>query len=694
MEPRLAALLGAADAPSGDRDELFGAWRTFFERISDQDTVLLVFEDLHWADDSLLDFIDHLLEWSRDHPIIVVGLARPDLLERRPGWGSGHRAASLVHLEPLSADAIGDLLRGLVPGLPEPVLRQTVDRAEGVPLYAVETVRMLLDEGRLTLEGERYRLTEPDAPVAIPPSLQALVAARLDALAPTDRSLVQDAAVLGKSFTTLALATVSGHQPATLEELLGRLVRKEFLALERGRASGERGRYRFVQGLLREVAYSTLSRRDRRERHLAAAHYYESLGDDELAGVVANHYLDAYRAAPEGPEGEATAEQASVGLRVAVERSVSLHANVAALAFIEQALPVTRQPAERAHLLEVAIEPAWGLGRVEVGEHYAREAIDWYISEGRREDARRTTAILAAMLVHRDRGDDIRALIEPILGEPDFETDPSAARLLNELARAHMLKEQSAKALELLERGLTIAERQVQEFEIAELFATKAWALSAMQRRLEGVVLAEGSVSIAERIGASATEARARMNLSDFLLGMDPARAFEVAGRGLVLSRRTGHAERAGALAGNHGYAALLIGAWDEPLANLAEIEGAERLSPWARGASLGPAVVVQAFRGARRPGPRRGDARDVRRHRVAAGAVDRSGPVGHVRVRLGAPRRCGRPSAGIAGGGCLRRRVDDRGQHGGACRHLAAGSARRWRSSPNSCASFGGLAR
>ena len=88
------------------------------------------------------------------------------------------------------------------------------------------------------------------------------------------------------------------------------------------------------------------------------------------------------------------------------------------------------------------------------------------------------------------------------------------------------------------------------------------------------------------------------MNLSDLLLGMDPARAFEVAGRGLQLSRRTGHAERAGALAATSGYAALLIGAWDEPLANLAEIEGAERLSPWARGATLGPAVVVQAFRG------------------------------------------------------------------------------------------------
>jgi hypothetical protein len=598
VEPRLAALLGIAETPAGDREELFAAWRTFFERIADHGTVVLIFEDLHWADDGLLDFIDHLLDWSRDQPIFVIGLARPDLLERRPGWGSGHRAASTVHLEPLSDDAMGDMLRGLVPGLPEPVLRQTVERAEGVPLYAVETVRMLIDEGRLTLEGERYRLRDAAAPVAIPATLQALVTARLDSLASDERALLQDAAVLGKSFTTSALAAVSRLEAGVLDDLLRRLVQKEIVTIERRRVGAERGRHEFVQGLLREVAYSMLSRRDRRDRHIAAARHYESLADEELAGVVASHYLDAYRSEPEGPEAAATADQASVALRVAVERSVSLHANAAALAFVEQAIQVTREPSDRARLMVLAIEPAWAIGRQDLGERYAREAIAWYESEGRRVEAHSATATLSSMLVHLDRGEDIRALIEPILDEPDFERDPSAPRLLNELARAHMLDDRAEEALDLLERGLSIAERQVLELDVAELFATKAWVLGSHARFLEGVLLAEGSVRIAERIGASSTEARARLNLSDSLMLQEPARSMEVAGKGMQLSRRVGHAERAGALAGNLGYAALLVGAWDVPLANLAEMQETGGSSAWSRSGILGPAIVVQAFRG------------------------------------------------------------------------------------------------
>ena len=307
------------------------------------------------------------------------------------------------------------------------------------------------------------------------------------------------------------------------------------------------------------------------------------LGDDELAGVVANHFLDAFRSAPEGPEGEATAERAAVALRDAAERSVALHANAAALGFIEQALVVTRQPADRAGLMVLAIDPAWGLGRQDLGERYAREAIDWFTSAGDRVQARRAIAILSAMLVHLDRSEAIRSLVEPILDEPDFEADPSAPRLLNELARAYMLEEQPAQALALLERGLTIAEGQVLEHDIAELFATKAWTVAIVDRHFEAVMLAEGSIRIAERIGASLTESRARLNLSDFLMAQEPARSYEVATKGVQLSLRIGHAERAGALAGNQGYAALLIGAWETPVADtlgIRQLEGALSLVP------------------------------------------------------------------------------------------------------------------
>src|SRR5439155_10719079 len=117
MEPRLAHLLGLEDRPTGEREELFSAWRTFFERTSERGTTVLVFEDLQWADTGLLDFIESMLEWSRNHPILIVALSRPDLVDRRPGWGAGQRSFTSLRLEPLPDDAIADLVRRLVRGV-------------------------------------------------------------------------------------------------------------------------------------------------------------------------------------------------------------------------------------------------------------------------------------------------------------------------------------------------------------------------------------------------------------------------------------------------------------------------------------------------------------------------------------------------------------------------------------------------
>ena len=149
VEPRLAQLLGLGDHETRERQELFGAWRLFFERLAETYPTVLAFEDMQWADSSLLDFIEYLLESSRSHPIFVVTLARPELAERRPTWGAGHRNFSSIYLEPLSESAMQELLGGLVPGLPATLRDQILARAEGIPLYAVETVRMLLDRGLL-----------------------------------------------------------------------------------------------------------------------------------------------------------------------------------------------------------------------------------------------------------------------------------------------------------------------------------------------------------------------------------------------------------------------------------------------------------------------------------------------------------------------------------------------------------------
>ena len=212
VEPRVAQLLGLAEQEARDRQDLFAAWRLFFERLADVYPTVLAFEDMQWADESLLDFVEYLLEWSRNSPLYVITLARPELLERRTNWGAGQRNFSSLYLEPLPAEAMEALLVGLVPGLPASLREQILARAEGVPLYAVETVRMLLDRGLLVQEGPVYLPVGEIGSLEVPETLHALIAARLDGLAAEERRVLQDAAVLGKTFTRDALAALAGPQ--------------------------------------------------------------------------------------------------------------------------------------------------------------------------------------------------------------------------------------------------------------------------------------------------------------------------------------------------------------------------------------------------------------------------------------------------------------------------------------------------
>ncbi|HEY7941086.1 MAG TPA: adenylate/guanylate cyclase domain-containing protein, partial [Candidatus Limnocylindrales bacterium] len=345
VEAALLTLLGV-DAGAAS-EELFAAWRTFFERLAASAPVVLVFEDFHFADSGLLDFVDHLLEWGRNAPIYVLTLARPDLVDKRPEWGAGKRNFVALALDPLSPQAMRELLAGLVPGLPETAADAIVARADGIPLYAVETVRMLLARGLLAVVDGTYRPTGDLTKLDVPETLVALIASRLDALPAEERALIADAAVLGQSFTSEGLAAVSGASTGSLELRLRALVRRELLRLEANPRSPEHGNYSFVQALIREVAYGTLARPERKARHLAAARWFEALGDDELAGALAGHYVAALRNSPEGPEADALATQARLTLRGAADRAGSLGSHAQELGFLEQALELAVDPADR-----------------------------------------------------------------------------------------------------------------------------------------------------------------------------------------------------------------------------------------------------------------------------------------------------------------------------------------------------------
>ena len=577
IEPRLRQLLGLVEASEAeerpDRESLFAAWRVFFERIAEKGVVILVFEDLQWADDGLLDFIDHVLEWTRDRPIYVIGLTRPELLDRRSDWGAGRRNFTSLVLEPLTTDEMRELLAGLVPGLPDGVVARILERAEGIPLYAVETVRMLLADGLLAVEGGVARPTGDLAELSVPPSLHALIASRLDGLEAGDRSLLQAASVIGKTFSVEAVAAVSGLGPDEVATHLRGLVRREMLSQEVDPRSPERGQYGFVQGVVREVAYGTLAKADRRRLHLAAARYFETLDDEGIAGALAEHYVAAYRAQPEGPEGEAVAAQARVALRGAAERARSLGSFVQALRFLERALEVTIDPAEEYALCAAAGDAALFAGLVDEPLAHTARALELAreLGDDRERIMNATLERAFALGVTGQMVEDV-ALLEAAQAEfREFEGTRGWVRLSGELARANLLLTEGRKALRVVDETLPMAERLELTRELLDLLITRGAALAGLGRPREGTITLIGAVSAASAAGIPTAELRGRVNLSYAAAGEDPQLAYRTAREGLDLARKLGMAGYAFYLLGNAAELAIRMGDWDWALPELEE---------------------------------------------------------------------------------------------------------------------------
>ncbi len=539
IESALLTLLGVE--AGGGSDQLFGAWRTFFERLAATAPVVLVFEDYHYADPGLLDFVDHLLEWSRNVPIYVVTLSRPELLDKRPAWGAGKRNFVNVSLEPLPEPAMRELLAGLVPGLPERAVKAIVARADGVPLYAVETVRMLLAENKLVLEGNAYRPTGDLTGLAVPETLTALIGSRLDALATADRALIQDAAAYGQSFTVIGLAAVAGNDDAELEPRLARLVRAELLTMTVDPRSPERGQYAFVQALIREVAYNTLSKAARKTRHLAAARYFESLGSDELAGALAGHYLAAFANAAPGPEASALEAQARIALGAAAERAGALGAHAQAVTFLDQALSVTHDQSERAGLLERLGQSAEKAGEMARAETALEEALAIRRAVDDRPGAVRTAGVLASMLLTIHGSPTLVERVRGLVNEfADQAADPAGVALLGQLARAMFLMRRELECLPVADEVLTAAERLDLVPVIADTLITKGSVLAGSGRPHEGLSLIETGVRLSEQHGLSRTGLRGRLNLGYYLAGHDPEAAMASLRPALREARRMG----------------------------------------------------------------------------------------------------------------------------------------------------------
>ncbi|MGZ4257952.1 MAG: ATP-binding protein, partial [Gaiellaceae bacterium] len=326
----LAGLGGDESVTGTDRrDEAFAAWRRFLEGLAEQRPLVLLFEDLHWADDGLLDFVDHLVDWASGVPILVVGTARPELLERRPGWGGGKSNSITLSLPALANDDTARLLGSLLGKslIDAEQQAELLDRVGGNPLYAEQYVQML---------GERGE--QDDLP--LPESIQGIVGARLDALPSLEKQLLQDAAVIGKVFWPGAVAALGDSDPAALEEQVHALERKQFVRRDRRSSVADETQYAFLHLLLRDVAYAQIPRLMRSQKHVRAAGWIEALGrPEDHAEMVAHHYLAALEVArAAGQEPGELAPRARAALAEAGDHARHLSAYAASVMFYRQAL--------------------------------------------------------------------------------------------------------------------------------------------------------------------------------------------------------------------------------------------------------------------------------------------------------------------------------------------------------------------
>lgn len=504
---RLAALLGVGEA-TGERSELFSAARAYFERISRKGTAVLVFEDLHWADPSLLEFIEELPDWSQNHPIVIVTMARPDLLERRPDWGSGRRGFTSLYVGPLTDEEMTDMIEGAVPGIPRTTTARIVESSGGIPLFGVEMIRMLMGDGRLDADRPNADRA-PD--LEIPSSVQSVISARLDRLPPDDREAARDAAVLGYSFTAAGLAAVRDETVDKVERRLTDLVRREVLELVRDPMSPERGQYRWVQSLLREVAYSRIGRAHRSDLHLRAARYFRDLNDPELAPVAAAHYVTATELTPETSQ-EIQSELVE-SLHGAIGRAQAVHGYEQILSLVETALPVVPPDAEF-ELREMAALAAVNLQDFETADRHVEALGDLARAADDVTLVHRAVAARGQVANDTRRSESARQLLEDhLVAHPDLKSDPNLTRVAVYLARTRMLSGlEDQGAAELADEALAAAESFDLTDAIADALITRGTALVSTRPR-QGMALLRGALRLCREHDLTATGLRALINI-------------------------------------------------------------------------------------------------------------------------------------------------------------------------------------
>jgi class 3 adenylate cyclase/tetratricopeptide (TPR) repeat protein len=553
LERHLRPLAGLeTDESSGNRrDEAFAAWRRYMEAIADDRPLVLVFEDLHWADDALLDFVDYLVDWATGVPLLVLCTARPELLTRKPGWGGGKPNSSTLQLSPLSDEETASLLHALLgrSALDADLQSRLLEHAGGNPLYAEEFIRMLT--------------SRPDA-VVLPETVQGIIAARLDTLALEEKELLQDAAVVGRTFWLGAL----GRERWTLEERLHALERKGFVVRQRRSAVAGENEYAFRHALVRDVAYEQIPRAERVGKHLAAAEWIESLGrPEDHSEMLAHHYLSAHELArATGQAAPDLEERARIVLIEAGDRAFSLNSFAAAAGYYEASLGLGELSAkERADLLFRYARALFVAadGRSETALEEARDAL---LACADPERAAQTDATLAELWWYRAEPQRSSEHLERAYAlVSDLPPSHAKAHVVSQVARYRMLAGASQEAIRIAGEALAMAE----ELNLPELQAHSLVNIGTARTGLgdaSGLADLERAVEIASA-AVSPELARAWNNLavSVWTLG-DLRRGLELMDEAVASAERFGLPNLLTFSRNVRRWLSFRVGRWDEAL--------------------------------------------------------------------------------------------------------------------------------
>jgi class 3 adenylate cyclase/tetratricopeptide (TPR) repeat protein len=567
LRARLQPLLGIESGQDASREESFTAWRRFLEAIA-HDGATIVVEDLHWADLALLDFISELTEHGRGVPLLVICTTRPELYDHSPAWSDQDERRETIPLAPLSEEETAELVSTRV-GQPisADAHRLILDRAEGNPLYAEEVVRLL---------AEKDLLGEPLADVPVPDSLQALIAARLDTLPVSRKSLLQDAAVIGSVFWPSALAAMGARDAEDVDLVLQELARKELIRTSEGPSIEGESEYAFWHIVIRDVAYAQIARAERARRHVAAAQWIEARAGErigDVAELIAHHYLaalDVSRAVGIDRDTEELEEAAVRYLTQAAVWALPLDVSSAEVSFAKALELASPGNARRAMLLERWAEAAEQLGRLQEAKTALEEAVALYRELAEPVATGRALTVLSHLLqrLGNPRREDVMAEALAVLeGQP---AGPELVAAYSQLAARGFVDAAYSESIAAADRALALAS-ELDLDEPGRALGFRGGARACLGDR-DGLSDMRRALELAIEQGKGRDAAVVYSNLAVEQIQYDgPAAALATCLEGVEFAERRGIAEFALGLSGQSANHLLELGRTDEALARARE---------------------------------------------------------------------------------------------------------------------------